>query len=270
MDREADISDAMDRITAIIKQYPDNDEGYFANNVHRYKFTLGRFLESSNSGRILDVGCHYLHQAMLLSFLGFDVWGLDVSDFVKKESIKKRAETAKIRLCQVNNLYMLDCLDFFKDDTFDTIFFTEILEHIAFNPIPMWKEIHRVLRPRGKIIVTTPNYYYLPNRINRLKRSIKLLGGYISLEDIFANVTFGHHWKEYSVRELKRYFALLSKDFHVSKASLFNPYGYPVLSVRRTFFYILGLIFRELQKSIYVEVCLQTKESGIQLKQPKY
>jgi 2-polyprenyl-6-hydroxyphenyl methylase/3-demethylubiquinone-9 3-methyltransferase len=35
------------------------------------------------------------------------------------------------------------------------------------------------------------------------------------VKDIFANVTYGHHWKEYSAREIKQYFETLSPDFDV-------------------------------------------------------
>lgn len=270
MGKEEKISEAISKVAEIIRKYSDNDESYFKNNIHRYKFTLGRFLESSNHGKILDIGCHYLHQSMLLSILGFDVWGLDVSDFAQKESIKKRAEITNVKVNQVNNLHIANCLGFLENDAFDIIFFAEILEHIAFNPIPMWKEIHRVLRRGGKIIITTPNYYYLPNQIKRFKRSIKLLGGYIPLEEIFGNVTFGHHWKEYSARELKKYFSLLSRDFRISEFKLFNPFGFPVSSARRALLYFFGLIFSSFQKNIYAEVCLETKENGIKLRQPEY
>jgi 2-polyprenyl-6-hydroxyphenyl methylase/3-demethylubiquinone-9 3-methyltransferase len=38
----------------------------------------------------------------------------------------------------------------------------------------------------------------------------------LNVREIFRHVTFGHHWKEYSASELRRYFAALSPDFAVT------------------------------------------------------
>ena len=44
----------------------------------------------------------------------------------------------------------------------------------------------------------------------------------ITVDDIFSKVTYGHHWKEYSAKEIKKYFKTLSPDFEVEV----NPYNY--------------------------------------------
>jgi 2-polyprenyl-6-hydroxyphenyl methylase/3-demethylubiquinone-9 3-methyltransferase len=268
MDLDKRISTALTSASQIVAKYPNNDLNYFNNNLHRYGFTLKTFLESTTGTKLLDIGCHYLHQAISLSFLGFEVWGLDVPEFLAKDCVQKRAQDANVRLIEVANLENLDSLTGLAENAFDVIFFTEILEHIAFNPILMWREIYRVLAPEGKIIITTPNYYCLFNQSKRIKRSMKRLGGYIPIEDIFTNVTFGHHWKEYSVSELKKYFHLLSTDFQITKVIYYNPFGYPVRSFRRGIFYLFGLMFSSLQKNIYAEVILKEKMTGIQLEQP--
>lgn len=36
--------------------------------------------------------------------------------------------------------------------------------------------------------------------------------------DILRTHTYGHHWKEYSKKELCHYFCALSDDFHVNRA----------------------------------------------------
>ena len=45
----------------------------------------------------------------------------------------------------------------FSNHTFDTLISTQVLEHIE-KPWIMVKEIYRVLKPNGKLIITTPNY----------------------------------------------------------------------------------------------------------------
>jgi SAM-dependent methyltransferase len=46
------------------------------------------------------------------------------------------------------------------DREFDTILSTDVLEHIA-RPDRAWAEMCRVLRPGGKLVLTTPFFYWL-------------------------------------------------------------------------------------------------------------
>jgi SAM-dependent methyltransferase len=45
----------------------------------------------------------------------------------------------------------------YPDDSFDVVLFCEILEHLTLDPTHVLNEIHRVLRPGGLILLTTPN-----------------------------------------------------------------------------------------------------------------
>ena len=262
------VSQALRRVSNTVMECPDNDQSYFNNNVDRYFFTFNQFFKSTPQGPILDIGCHYLHSAMILALLGFDVTGLDIAQFIRKGSVVKRAEMYHITLAETSGLGDSGCLGAFESNSFNIVFFTEILEHLTFNPIDMWKEIYRVLRPGGTIYLTTPNYYFLPNQIRRLKQGFLRKGGGIPIADIFSNVTYGHHWKEYAVKEISEYFSMLSLDFHVNKIVLFNPYGYPVKSLKRVFLYLLGIIISDLQKGMYAEIRLESKKQGIQIQTP--
>lgn len=46
----------------------------------------------------------------------------------------------------------------FEDKSFDTIVISEVLEHIA-NPEVIWKEMERILKPGGKILLSVPFFY---------------------------------------------------------------------------------------------------------------
>ncbi len=52
----------------------------------------------------------------------------------------------------------------FADDYFDVVYCGEIIEHL-FNPDHLLKEVHRILKPGGKCIITTPNLAGWPNRL---------------------------------------------------------------------------------------------------------
>jgi SAM-dependent methyltransferase len=44
------------------------------------------------------------------------------------------------------------------DACMDSILCTEVLEHVP-EPMAVWKEFHRLLRPGGKVLLTTPMYW---------------------------------------------------------------------------------------------------------------
>lgn len=45
-----------------------------------------------------------------------------------------------------------------RDACFDSILCTEVLEHVP-DPMAAWQEFHRVLRPGGAVLLTTPMYW---------------------------------------------------------------------------------------------------------------
>ena len=55
----------------------------------------------------------------------------------------------------------------FKKNMFDTIIFLEVIEHL-FNPYPPLKEIKRILKPKGSLILSTHNCYNLSMRLRFL------------------------------------------------------------------------------------------------------
>jgi SAM-dependent methyltransferase len=46
----------------------------------------------------------------------------------------------------------------FANDHFDTIIISEVLEHIS-NPEMIWSEMARILKPKGKILLSVPFFY---------------------------------------------------------------------------------------------------------------
>ncbi len=51
----------------------------------------------------------------------------------------------------------------FKDSVFDTILCSDVLEHIP-TPDPLWREISRLLRPGGKLLLNVPFCYWIHER----------------------------------------------------------------------------------------------------------
>jgi 2-polyprenyl-6-hydroxyphenyl methylase/3-demethylubiquinone-9 3-methyltransferase len=90
------------------------------------------------------------------------------------------------------------------------------MEHITFNPIRFWRRIYELMQVDGIIYITTPNSLRLLAFLGALWRVLSFKGVGLNVREIFRHVTFGHHWKEYSAGELRRYFRALSPDFAVT------------------------------------------------------
>jgi SAM-dependent methyltransferase len=81
------------------------------------------------------------------------------------------------------------------DEMFDVVLFSEVIEHLQGNPRLALTEIARLLRPGGRVVLTTPNLARLANRL-------KLLAGYTPLERIGRPGTWGGHFREYTRSEI--------------------------------------------------------------------
>ncbi|KKL48673.1 hypothetical protein LCGC14_2323150 [marine sediment metagenome] len=97
------------------------------------------------SGRVLDIGCGY---GFLLSGLN-DKWekhGVDVSEMA--------SGFAK----QYGEIFCGTLKDAkFPENHFDAVVMNHIIEHVD-NPVGLLIEAKRILRPRGKMIIETPDF----------------------------------------------------------------------------------------------------------------
>lgn len=216
--------------------------------------------------RLLDIGAHWLHQSLLLALAGFEVTALDLPATLDDPKVLALAGAHAIRLLPNRDLEHPAALAAIADDAFDIVLLAEVIEHLAFNPVPLWREIHRVLRPGGRVVVTTPNYYALRSRLRQAWRTARLLGGGIAAEQILCVRTHGHHWKEYSRRELQRYFALLSSDFACGRCVYMEKRN-PSAPQRRGMALVRAIehLLPPLRPDLYLEIEMPRKQHGITL-----
>ena len=104
-------------------------------------------------GRVLDVGTGtgILAIEFAKSIPGVEVTGLDLSDVVlelARENRQKSKEALKV------SFEKGDAEDIpIEDDTFDLVVSNNTL-HLIKNPVRMFDEIHRVLKPEGRFIIS--------------------------------------------------------------------------------------------------------------------
>jgi len=85
----------------------------------------------------------------------------------------------------------------YPDGHFDGVLFCEILEHLTSDPVAALAEIHRVLRPGGWLLVTTPN-------LARYGNIVKLWLAQNPSDQYSGYGAYGRHNREYTYPELQR------------------------------------------------------------------
>lgn len=199
-----------------VARHGATDEAYLRTHFPRMRRTIALLRESSMAGQgstLLDLGAHWLHLSVLLANEGFEVTAADLPEVLATPAVRALAQKHHIQLQELGDLSLPASLANLPKDSFDVVVLAEVLEHLAFNPVPLWQEIRRVTRPGGLVVVTTPNYYSFSTRLRALGRFLTLRGGGLPVWKVLAHPTYSHHWKEYSARELREYVAGLGSGF---------------------------------------------------------
>jgi SAM-dependent methyltransferase len=84
----------------------------------------------------------------------------------------------------------------YDDQSFDGVVYCEIIEHLLMNPVHTLKEIRRVLRTGGRLLITTPN-------VARIGNVISLIDGRSIYDPYSGFGAYGRHNREYSLAELE-------------------------------------------------------------------
>lgn len=111
-------------------------------------YAVYNHLKSSKVDNILEIGCGYGYLTYALNKMGFNARGIDLS-----------ANAINYAKSNFGDYYFLADFDkFYKShkDNYDLIIATEVIEHLT-NPVEFLSKCISLLRPNGKILLTTPN-----------------------------------------------------------------------------------------------------------------
>ena len=129
--------------------YPD---GYFGGRHPLFRRTLmwlrARKLGRPAAGaRLLDVGCGGGHFLLACRRRGWEVVGTEQ----EHSPIMRRAGALGLRVVTLEDLGAE------PDASYDVITLWHVLEHLA-DPRATLREIHRLLRPGGRVLIEVPNF----------------------------------------------------------------------------------------------------------------
>jgi 2-polyprenyl-3-methyl-5-hydroxy-6-metoxy-1,4-benzoquinol methylase len=123
-------------------------------HYHNFNVKNGRYYyiikQLEPNSRILEVGCFLGHYCNHFKSLGHHPSGVDISPNVIDEANKLYPEL-DLKCIDGSTLE-----DVFEENTFDAVIASEVIEHVLF-PQDFLKSIRKVLKPNGKLLLTTQN-----------------------------------------------------------------------------------------------------------------
>jgi SAM-dependent methyltransferase len=161
-------------------------------------------------GRLLELGAGvYVMTFLLEHFRNYDLelvqyWNMPNGEYA---SVLVDQRTGQQRVLPFQQFNAEVDMFPYPEASFDVILVCEIIEHLLSNPVHMLAECHRVLKPGGLVLLTTPNAL-------RLSNVLGLLRGRNIYDRYYHDSLYARHAREYSPEEVQRLFEEVG--FHVT------------------------------------------------------
>jgi SAM-dependent methyltransferase len=186
---------------------PDADElgawfsWYVSSHSARLAFDLEIIKQHANPTQsILEYGAVPFLLTGALKKSGYRIIALDIAPERFSNAINQLG--LEVRKCDVEKEKIP-----FADKTFDVVIFNELFEHLRINLIFTMKEVHRILKSGGKLLLSTPNLRSLRGIRNFLFRNLS----YSCSADVYSQfetlekLGYMGHMREYTTREVAEF-----------------------------------------------------------------
>lgn len=253
LEREVPVPPGLDleSIESVFRSYSVNDEpeghldAYVQNSLWRFLHTWD--LVRNERGTCLEIGANPYFTTLLLDEhtnleLTLTNYYGETPEATTTETLRYRtSDGQRFKKAHTSHLVNVEQEPFpFESDRFDVVLFCEVIEHLLMDPLAALREINRVLRPGGRLVLTTPN-------VSRLDNVLSMVAGRNIYDPYSGYGPYGRHNREYNKHELVRLLEFagfmvdqsFTADGHPSGAHL-EPHFADVLPLIRFREYDLG------------------------------
>jgi 2-polyprenyl-3-methyl-5-hydroxy-6-metoxy-1,4-benzoquinol methylase len=236
------ITSSRDSIIPTDKNLLEWYKNYSVNHTNRLAFDLEYLVSkfpNKEQTNILEIGAVPPILTLAIKNAGYSIKGLDINPNRFETSINK------YNLDIIKGSLGKNPLNF-RDESFDAILMNEVFEHLNSNLIEVFNDLKRILKPNGKIFISTPNLKSLIGIKNFLLKG----KAYSCCGELFEEYDkiqkYGHmgHVREYTPTEVKNF--LIKLNFEVENIIYRgkHPIKYRILDVLipqgRPFFSIIA------------------------------
>lgn len=200
--------------------------GYARHDFERFLRTVE--LVPSAPGTGLEIGANPYFTTMLLSWFRPDV-KMCLTNFFGKSEAKSGVQVVEVEGISGIRKHALEFSHVniesdrlpYDDESFDVVLYCEVLEHMTNDPVRSLREIRRVIKPGGCLVLTTPN-------AARLEAVTRLLAGLNIYDQYSGYGPYGRHNREYTANEVQALLQhcgfdqeiLYTADVHANHAAL--------------------------------------------------
>lgn len=148
-------------MTLIDEPYSHSDWGTQELDNSAATRTIFEWLAAKKGEKILDVGCGTGRFMEAMEEAGAEVIGIEMFPFP--------LEKARLRVKGLLHRMSAEDLSF-PNSSFDKVLCNHVIEHLA-HPQLAFAEMRRVLKEKGRLLLSYPNSNYLPFRLGLVKQS---------------------------------------------------------------------------------------------------
>jgi len=180
----------------------DGSRAYVESHLTRLEKTLAITPPANAGDRVLEMGAYLQITPALKTRLGYsEVRGCYYGPSGGTKQRTVTSESGEVFECRIDFFDAeKDCFPY-EDGYFSTVLCCELLEHLSADPMHMMIEIHRVLKPGGHLVLTTPNIVSLRAVAGILQGfHPALFPAYIRPREAGADA---RHNREYTPNEIK-------------------------------------------------------------------
>jgi SAM-dependent methyltransferase len=180
---------------------PSEGRNYVDHSLRRFIITTEMVPPPQPGQRLLEIGAHPYYTSVLLHrFRPYDIYSAnffgDAHERVGRQVVTSALYGESYECNFVNINVERDRLPY-DDRTFDVVLFCEVIEHLTQDPTFALLEMHRVLKPGGHLLVTTPNVHRVEHLLRMLSASGNVFHPYS------GHGVYGRHQREYAMSELR-------------------------------------------------------------------
>ncbi|MBN1352374.1 class I SAM-dependent methyltransferase [candidate division KSB1 bacterium] len=144
--------------------------------------------------RLLDVGCSYGAFLEMAEEHGWEAYGVEISSKAYSYAVEQRK--LNIQNCTLESAE-------YPDDYFSVVTLWDVVEHLD-DPLSTLREIHRVLKADGVLMIFTINQKSLINAVGHLIYALsfkKIVSPLVLLYDIHHNFFFNKRTLEHLLKQ---------------------------------------------------------------------
>jgi SAM-dependent methyltransferase len=138
----------------VYKEYSSNTPGTFYSYERNH--VLKRIYQDATGKRLLDLGAGRGTISQFFLDKGYEVHALEWTDAGVQKLLKMSVHGLQKDIEDIPYSY--------EDNFFDEIFWGDNIEHLFF-PEKVTTEIYRILKPGGRLVLSTPNHGWIVNRL---------------------------------------------------------------------------------------------------------